>query len=1031
MAALSNLFGIMRKYNKTIWMVVLFIFIITGIRLSWLNFIKPIEHPKAEQGILDLRGWTFPENETIRLNGEWEFYPSRLLSPGEDQGFSIPNTIQVPGTWEDAFSNEEKDSYYFGTYRLRILLDEELKQTYRLRVKDIVAASAVYINGQFAAGTGHPSEHKDGYQARDIPYSVDVLPGEKNIDILIHVSSHIKKGGIIDSIEFGTYESVNRYTLLSQSLQILLCIVLLIHGLYALILYFLGTFNKALYYFALLMLSAIVSVLVVDDRQLLVWVEMPFEVSTKISLLSYIFVASFIPAVLYYLLPEFGNRKIMQWFAFYCTLYSILIIISPSSYIRTPSIMLLLSIVLVSSIIISISLLRNTLKKHKDAIYLLLGCVSIAVNIAWTAIEGRTAFETMHYPFDLIIAVLCFATFWFKRFFRMNEETKQLANRLQLANQRKDEFLVNTSHELRNPLHGIMNITQSVLDDTVQPIHEHHRKKLEMQIAVSRRLSLMLNDLLDVARLKESTIQLKLQHIRIQNVAAGVREMLTYMLNGKHIQLHINIPDDFPAVKADENRVIQILFNLFHNAIKFTDEGYISLSCEISQGMAAIRIQDTGIGMDENTLRRIFLPYEQGESNMTRAGGGFGLGLSICKELVELHGGMLQATSMIGQGSVFTFTLPLADTDTDTDSSFVEMASLTNLSALETAAASTFEEAGAIVADMASSKPRILVVDDDPINLQILTDMIGTAQYDIAASTNAAEALALLENQHFDLVISDVMMPNISGYEFTKAIRKRFTLSELPVLLLTARSRSEDIYAGFQAGANDYVTKPVEPLELRSRVRALTELQLSIEERLRIEAAWLQAQMRPHFLFNTMNAIAALGAMDIEKMQKLLEEFSNYLRMSFDFHNTDKVVPLERELSRVRSYLYIEKERFVDLIEVSWKVDAGTSVMLPPLSIQTLVENAVNHGLLPRRGGRIEIRIMDAGDHVHISISDNGIGMSEEKLNQLFTAAGIDKGIGVRNTDRRLRQLYGKGLYIESTPNGGTQVAFQIPKIKE
>src|SRR5699024_3869871 len=129
------------------------------------------------------------------------------------------------------------------------------------------------------------------------------------------------------------------------------------------------------------------------------------------------------------------------------------------------------------------------------------------------------------------------------------------------------------------------------------------------------------------------------------------------------------------------------------------------------------------------------------------------------------------------------------------------------------------------------------------------------ANYHVFTVTSSERALEYIDTGEWDLVITDVMMPNMSGYELTETLRKQFSISELPILLLTARNQTEDIYTGFLAGANDYVAKPVDRVELQSRVAALTCLKQSVKEQLRIEAAWLQAQIQPHFLFNTINTI--------------------------------------------------------------------------------------------------------------------------------------------------------------------------------
>src|SRR5699024_1061930 len=146
-------------------------------------------------------------------------------------------------------------------------------------------------------------------------------------------------------------------------------------------------------------------------------------------------------------------------------------------------------------------------------------------------------------------------------------------------------------------------------------------------------------------------------------------------------------------------------------------------------------------------------------------------------------------------------------------------------------------------------------------------------------------------------------------------------------------------------------TKPVNSLELKSRVRTLINLKRAKEEHDQMQGAWLQAQIQPHFIFNTLNSIAALGILDIAKMQKLLHEFSNYLRISFDFKNSNPVVELKHELELVKSYIYIEQERFEDRLKVDWDIDDNLNFHIPPLSIQPLVENAINHGILKKLEG--------------------------------------------------------------------------------
>ncbi|HZG73336.1 MAG TPA: ATP-binding protein, partial [Chondromyces sp.] len=912
-------------------------------------------------------------------------------------------------------------------YRLRILLDDGNKHTFGLRINKLNNASAIYVNGQRIGKSGQVATTEDQHKGSNIPFSVSFKPNRNEIDLVIQVSSNRNNGGIAKPIRFGTEEAIHSQTFLSEGLQLLLCVVLLLHSIYAIILYFIRpTLNKGLLYFSLLLICAIVSVLGSDDKLLFKWISVEYNWEVKITFLSYIGVGAFIPLIINRLFPKHINKWALRYFIVYCVLDTLFVLIASPRHILQFSKVLLLGVLLLSIIISTIGLRKAKIDKD-ESIFLILGCLSIGVNIIWATFKSNTSLEMMHYPFDLIFALLCFAAFWFKRFFRIASEAKELAGKLQLENKRKDEFLVNTSHELRNPLYGITNIIQTLLEDKTNPLNEDHQKPLSILLNISRRMSLLLNDLLDVTRLKEKTIQLHLERINIQSVVTGVLDMFKLMVDGKPIRIQVEIPDTFPAVVADENRLIQILFNLIHNAVKFTDEGIITIRATIDNQMARLHIEDTGIGIEEDELQRIFEPYEQTIVNSQRASGGFGLGLSICKQLVELHQGTLNVQSTPGKGSIFTFTLPLYkgfDRDEDKNKPII-----VNESSDPIAVTTEMPYSGDD--QYLKRKLKILAVDDDPVNLNILITILKGNDYVITGVTNAYQAVEKLKTEHYDLVISDVMMPHVSGYELTRMIRERFSISELPVLLLTARTRMEDILTGFQSGANDYVTKPVDSWELKARVNALTKLKVSIEERIRIEGAWLQSQIQPHFIFNTLNSIAALGEVDISKMQELLEEFSHYLRLSFDFHNADPVVPLEQELSFVHSYLYIEKTRFGNRLMIEWELDADIDVLLPPLTIQPLVENAVKHGVLQNvEGGTILIQIKKQPHYIKVSVIDNGKGMKTEEISQLFKEKKSHErtSVGLRNVDRRLKQLYGKGLIIQSAPNHGTTVSFYVPK---
>ncbi|BBI35158.1 hypothetical protein KCTCHS21_45570 [Cohnella abietis] len=983
-------------------------------------------HPEIVQGRLDLRGWNFATSQPLALNGQWEFHPSVWLANNNkdtDTLSSDSTYLSVPENWASSLSPHKASNYGYGSYRLRIQIDPDENRIYSLRLNSISSASELFINGRLLAQSGIPADSGNQYSPKNVPYTASFTVNSNEIDLIIQVANFLNpsSGGIDRSITFGSLAAVNKETNFSIGAQLSVCLVLFLHAVYAFVLYIFGVRQKALFYFTMLNLCSIMSVLIVDDKMLLAWFPINYEWEVKINNWSYLGTALFLLIYVKQLLLPRAKIRFVQVYVWLCLVYFILILFAPANLLYELN---NLNIFMVSLpfLIAPVIAWQAVRRGEPDAIFIFLGMIGFLNNMLLSIPKEIGWSHAVYYPMDLVISFFVFATYWFKSYLRSSAQTAKLADQLVKADKLKDDFLVNTSHELRNPLHGILTIAQTIMDNEDKD-QLSNKENMKLLISVGKRMSYLLNDLLDLTRLRENRIRLHMTPISVQTITSGIISMTRVLAEGKPLQLNNQIPEKFPLVIADENRLIQILFNLLHNAMKFTDEGSITVSAHEKDGFAYIHVSDTGIGMDKETSRTIFLPYEQGPFEHFNPSGGIGLGLSICKQLVELHGGTISVSSAPGEGSTFIFSLRLADI------SAPELMKTAMLAHPETAAAQATASVDIPEPYYVADRPSILAVDDDPTNLSILVGALSLDHYDIVTAISGQEALSLLNSREWDLVITDVMMPRMSGYELCLAIRERFTAAELPVLLLTARARTEDLEAGFQAGANDYVMKPVEPMELKSRVKALTALRKSVSDKMRMEAAWLQAQIKPHFLFNTLNSVASLSDFDTARMRKLIEAFSQYLRASFANRNLERIVPLEVELELVRSYLYIEKERFEERLQVIWEIDKFDSLMLPPLSIQPLVENAVRHGVLRQVSGvEVQIRITNHVQFAMISIIDNGAGMNTETLQRVLEQPKDTKGgIGLPNTHRRLKQLYGEGLTISSELYKGTTVTFIVP----
>jgi two-component system sensor histidine kinase ChiS len=422
---------------------------------------------------------------------------------------------------------------------------------------------------------------------------------------------------------------------------------------------------------------------------------------------------------------------------------------------------------------------------------------------------------------------------------------------LQRLDKLKDEFLANTSHELRTPLNGIIGLTESLIDGATGQLPEPTISNLEIIAFSGRRLSNLINDILDFSHLKHKNIELQIKPVGIREIVDIVVTLCQPLIGTKNLQLINSVTPDIPLVDADENRVQQVLYNLIGNAIKFTESGTVEISANaislespqladkessvtsqlqslIFRSKLQITVSDTGIGIAEDKLEQIFKSFEQADGSTAREYGGTGLGLAVTKKLVELHGGEIQVSSKVGIGSQFTFSLPISQNqyvDRKQLSATVRpsLVSRINDRQLITNATSAPSVNNNSLLDaqegQENSRVKILIVDDEPLNIEVLDKNL-RENYALAKASSGREALALLETGYKpDLILLDLMMPRMTGYEVCEKIREKFTAIEVPIVMLTAKNQVSDLVQGFNAGANDFLTKPFVKNELLARIK--------------------------------------------------------------------------------------------------------------------------------------------------------------------------------------------------------------------
>lgn len=390
---------------------------------------------------------------------------------------------------------------------------------------------------------------------------------------------------------------------------------------------------------------------------------------------------------------------------------------------------------------------------------------------------------------------------------------------LQRLDQVKDEFLANTSHELRTPLNGIIGIAESLIEGATGALPKETCNNLSMIVLSGRRLANLVNNILDFAKLKHKNIHLQIKAVDIHEMIDTVFTLHRPLATKKNLELIHSIAMNLPFVLADENRLQQILHNLVSNAIKFTEHGHVKISVELiaskeddKKTYFGVTVSDTGVGISADKLDRIFESFEQADGSAAREHGGTGLGLAVTKKLVELHGGEIFVHSTVNQGSQFFFTLPLSQGEQNSSNfSSSKEESLPNKAIIPI----TSTRKGA----------EIFIIDDEITSLQTLVNHLSQSHYTITQATGGTEALSMINRgYHPDLILLDVTMPDLSGYEVCRQLRKIFPANELPILMLTSKDQTPDLVEGFNSGANDYLTKPVSKHELIVRIKMNLEL---------------------------------------------------------------------------------------------------------------------------------------------------------------------------------------------------------------
>ncbi len=720
--------------------------------------------------------WTFPNGiltlrGNINLDGQWEFYWHQLLSPTDLSKENVPSRtdwFNIPGRWDGyRLNGKQLKGDGFATFRLKVVLgpDDTPKA---IRILNQSSAYTLWVNGGIAAQNGIVGDSRETMKPQYLLQEAVLPPHGGSLDLVLQVSNfNHRKGGVWNPILLGNKERIKKRHAVQWIFDLFLFGSLMMMGVYHICLYLLRRNDLSPLYVALFCLSIAVRILTTGDRYLTVlFPNFPWELLYRIEMLT---VTVSVPMLVFFITSLFRNYMpaiIPPLFGSIQLVISLIIILMPagiSGYTVVPN----QCIILPMFILILVVLIRAMVKREVSATIILGGFVCLFLTLINDILTTNDAVYNVDLaPFGLFLMILSQSFVLSLRssraFIAVESLSRELEKKnidLSLMDQLKDEFLARTSHELRTPLNGIIGIAESLLSGIGGRMSRRVESNLSMIVSSGRRLSNLVNDILDFSRLKNRDIVLHPRPIDMHGLTDMVLAVSRPLIKGKHLELINAIPENPPLVLGDEDRLQQIMFNLIGNAVKFTDQGEIRVSGNPVNSYLEIGVSDTGMGIPDNKI----------------------------KDSVVLNSPVLPPLSD-------AIPAPVKDGFPDPEVDFIK-------------------------------ESRILVVDDDPVNLQVVTNHLSFLNISVNTCTNGMSALEKIEAGEMpDLILLDIMMPKMTGYEVCRKLRTRFFSSELPIIMLTAKNLVTDLLLGFEAGANDYLLKPFTGDELIARIKTHLKL---------------------------------------------------------------------------------------------------------------------------------------------------------------------------------------------------------------